>query len=280
MQRPEPTSTELKLDALVARLTDPHYDLETTWDVAQQAAAALVQLRDSEALARGKIAEQMIEIERLKMNQRCSAIEQGEVGYPCVFRAEAESRITALEAENARLSPPLLDRNELLRPPFTHTRSCVALTPGNDESCTCGLHWRIQLATRITLQDAWTKRATEAETEVARLMLLLRNAMNWIYEAGTASGYGFYRTKNPHDFSPDPESCTADEFANHKAACDLWDRGEYDSSKEKGSEWLRSEDGKLVAHILRAPWGIGSYSETVPQVQALIDAIKAAREKP
>ena len=74
-----------------------------------------------------------------------------------------------LDALVARLSPPLLDRNELLRPPFTHTRSCVALTPGNDESCTCGLHWRIQLATRITLQDAWTKRATEAETEVARL---------------------------------------------------------------------------------------------------------------
>ena len=122
--------------------------------------------------------------------------------------------------------------------------------------------------------------AERAEAEVARLMLLLRNAMNWIHEAGTMSGYGFYRTKNPHDFSPDPESCTADEFANHKAACDLWDRGEYDSSKEKGSEWLRSEDGKLVAHILRAPWGIGSYSETVPQVQALIDAINATKERP
>ena len=65
--------------------------------------AALVQLRDSEALARGKIAEQMIEIERLKANQRCSAIEQDEVGYPCVFRAEAEARIAALEAERADL---------------------------------------------------------------------------------------------------------------------------------------------------------------------------------
>ena len=59
----------------------------------------ITRLRDSEALARGKIAEQMIEIERLKANQRCSAIEQGDVGYPCVFRAEAEARIAALEAE-------------------------------------------------------------------------------------------------------------------------------------------------------------------------------------
>ena len=49
------------------------------------------------------IAEQMIEIERLKANQRCSAIEQGDVGYPCVFRAEAEARIAALEAERADL---------------------------------------------------------------------------------------------------------------------------------------------------------------------------------
>ena len=111
-------------------------------------------------------------------------------------------------------------------------------------------------------------------------MLLLRNAKNWIHESGTMNGYGFYRTANPHDFSPDPESCTADEISNHKAACDLWDSGEYDRSKEKGSEWLRSDDGQLVAHVLRAPWGIGSYSETVPEVQALIDAIDAAREKP
>ena len=49
--------------------------------------------------AAAAIAELRAEVARLKMNQRCSAIEQGEVGYPCVFRAEAESRIAALEAE-------------------------------------------------------------------------------------------------------------------------------------------------------------------------------------
>ena len=37
--------------------------------VASKAAAALVQLRDSEALARGKIAEQMIEIARLRAGE-------------------------------------------------------------------------------------------------------------------------------------------------------------------------------------------------------------------
>jgi hypothetical protein len=45
----------------------------------------------------------MIEIERLKANQRCSAIEQGDVGYPCVFRAEAEARIAVLEAERDQM---------------------------------------------------------------------------------------------------------------------------------------------------------------------------------
>ena len=47
-----------ELDGLIERLElgIGHHD----------AAAALVQLRDSEALARGKIAEQMIEIERLR----------------------------------------------------------------------------------------------------------------------------------------------------------------------------------------------------------------------
>jgi len=57
--------TDTDLDALISRLNKPSgtafYDAERT-----KAAAALVQLRDSEALARGKIAEQMIEIARLQ----------------------------------------------------------------------------------------------------------------------------------------------------------------------------------------------------------------------
>jgi len=84
------------LDQLIEQLL--RYSIRINGELMmEQAAAALVQLRDSEALARGKIAEQMIEIARLKMNQRCSAIEQGEVGYPCVFRAEAEAEVARLK---------------------------------------------------------------------------------------------------------------------------------------------------------------------------------------
>ena len=44
-----------------------------------------------------------------------------------------------------------------------HTRSCPALTPGNDEECTCGLRWRIELQTEREMHNAWRKRAEEAE---------------------------------------------------------------------------------------------------------------------
>jgi hypothetical protein len=75
-------------------------DIAAGWDGdardRDEAADALIQLRDAEALARGKIAEQMIEIARLNANQRCAAIEQGDVGYPCVFRAEAEAEVARL----------------------------------------------------------------------------------------------------------------------------------------------------------------------------------------
>lgn len=44
--------------------------------------------------------------------------------------------------------------------PLEHTRSCGTLT-GRD--CTCGLAWRIRLATEQEMHAAWRKRANEAE---------------------------------------------------------------------------------------------------------------------
>lgn len=63
--------------------------------------------------------------------------------------------------------------------------------------------------------------------------------------------YGFYRPANPYDFYPDPELCSKEEISAWWAACAAYDRGEY--TPDKGSEWV--ED----THILRAPWGIGTY---------------------
>jgi len=83
------------LDALVARLNDAAYRFGDSYpvDAARQreAAAALVQMRDSEALARGKIAEQVIEIARLHDWYNIAIVEMRQRAE----RAEAEvARLT------------------------------------------------------------------------------------------------------------------------------------------------------------------------------------------
>lgn len=83
------------------------------------------------------------------------------------------------------------------------------------------------------------------------------------------SGYGFFRPENPHDFFPDPESCTADEIANHKAACDAYDAGTYTPDNSDG--WITPD-----LHITKAPWGIGSYTARDPAIVAAITQAKEA----
>lgn len=43
-----------------------------------------------------------------------------------------------------------------------HTRSCANLA-NRDESCTCGLNWRVDLQTEREMHAAWRKRAEQAE---------------------------------------------------------------------------------------------------------------------
>ena len=109
----------------------------------------------------------------------------------------------------------------------------------------------------------------EQSLDTAHLIALLRAAKPWIEQVGEISGYGFYRPENPHDFHPDPECCTDEEIANHRAACEAWDRGDY--KREPGSVTLRDE--KTLVHITRAPWGIGSYSDMQEPAKDLIAAI-------
>ena len=106
------------------------------------------------------------------------------------------------------------------------------------------------------------------------LLNLLRAARPLVEQGGTIDGYGYHRPENPHNFHPDPESCSDEEVANHKAACEAWDRGDY--KREPGSEFFYDEQGKLLMHILRAPWGIGSYSDMSDEVADLLAAIDCA----
>jgi hypothetical protein len=55
--------------------------------------------------------------------------------------------------------------------------------------------------------------------------------------------------------------CSEGEIANHKAACAAYDAGNYCDDYDDG--WLSPN-----LHVTKAPWGIGSYSEPIPELEA------------
>lgn len=114
---------------------------------------------------------------------------------------------------------------------------------------------------------AWHER-NDAQVPAAEVRAALEMARSYIDATSTEPGYGFARPDNPHDFHPDAESCSADEIAAHKAACDAYDKGEY--TPERGSEWVGA------MHILRAPWGIGAYTMRDEQAVKVLAAIDNA----
>lgn len=79
----------------------------------------------------------------------------------------------------------------------------------------------------------------------------------------TEYGYGFYCGGDPRKFNPDYESCSEQEIANHAAACKLWNdaeaKGQTPTPEACPSGWIYDKEGKPLTHILRAPYGIGSY---------------------
>jgi hypothetical protein len=82
----------------------------------------------------------------------------------------------------------------------------------------------------------------------------------------TELGYGFFCGGDPRKFWPD-ESSTEKEIENHKAACKLWNeaeaRGETPTPEACPSGWVYDNEGKPVMHVLRAPYGIGTYEYEV-----------------
>ena len=114
--------------------------------------------------------------------------------------------------------------------------------------------------------EAGLRERVKALEEVAAALLPFAD------DASAINGYGYYRPKNPHDFHPDAESCTEDEIAAHKAACEAWDAGTYKDNY--GDGWVSPN-----VHILRAPWGIGSYTDEVPKIAAICNRARALLEK-
>lgn len=68
--------------------------------------------------------------------------------------------------------------------------------------------------------------------------------------------YGFPCVENPHDFEPDPDSCTEKEIAFWEDAKRRWDAGERDVRGARCHN-LTDSEGNVTAHITATSWGIG-----------------------
>lgn len=68
--------------------------------------------------------------------------------------------------------------------------------------------------------------------------------------------YGFPCVEDPHDFTPDEESCTPEEIAFWEDAKKRWDAGERDVRGNRCAT-MRNDSHEVVMHMTRTSWGIG-----------------------
>lgn len=68
--------------------------------------------------------------------------------------------------------------------------------------------------------------------------------------------YGFPCVSDPNDFDPDPELCSQAEIAAHQLAVKTFGTPDYEPNK--GCYTETDTDGRLVKHVLRTSWGIGT----------------------
>lgn len=72
------------------------------------------------------------------------------------------------------------------------------------------------------------------------------------------TGYGFFSGGDPRQFRPDYEECSKEEIDRWKSACMEADRLDSARHLPCPSGWIRTPE--FTAHILRAPFGIGTYT--------------------
>ncbi len=60
--------------------------------------------------------------------------------------------------------------------------------------------------------------------------------------------YGHPVTQNPHDFTPDEESCSEAEIERHRRALEAWDRGEPIVTPGPWTAWPTEEAAQEHAH--------------------------------
>lgn len=73
--------------------------------------------------------------------------------------------------------------------------------------------------------------------------------------------YGFFCGGDPRTFTPDEESCTAEEITRWNEACAMWDRADAEHlmlQAEPGSgEAFYDGEGRMIMHVLKPRYGIG-----------------------
>lgn len=87
--------------------------------------------------------------------------------------------------------------------------------------------------------------------------------------------YGYYPGGDPRDFDPDPECCTPEEMAAHKAACESWERGERPEFERHRHEPVEHE-GRVVIASYAGAFGLGTYSIRDKEAEDVLDQIQAA----
>jgi hypothetical protein len=94
--------------------------------------------------------------------------------------------------------------------------------------------------------------------------------------------YGHYLGGDPRHFTPDPECSTDQERAAHKAACELWDRGERVEFEAHRHEVNPIDGGGIALVSHDGAFGLGTLREPVEDMAEALrvfDAIRAERDR-
>lgn len=116
----------------------------------------------------------------------------------------------------------------------------------------------------------------EAVTEDAIRGALIA-ARTYLLAAATPTvTYGYFHGGDPRNFFPDPECCTAEEMAKHKAACEEWERGEKTEHERHHHKAETLPDGREVIASYAGAFGLGTYSIRDEEAEDVLDQVCAA----